>query len=193
LKRLVYILFLIFLFSNTTAQISDTVKVGNTVTYKVHNHQFASWLYWEITNGEILSDNPTQQDSIVVLWNIAGIQTLSVYEETPIHCVGELTSTKIMVIENDYNTELEIPNIFTPNDDGINDYFVIRSILSINNYGINIFNRWGVKVFESNDIKRSWDGYCNGDYCSAGVYYFVIRYGNGANKKERKGFLHLIR
>ena len=85
---------------------------------------------------------------------------------------------------NDYVTvlpvKLKVPNIFTPNGDGINDYFEIgygedgRPINDLNQYFLShklvIFNRWGKIVYESTDYKNDWDGGKLPD----GTYFYVL-------------------
>jgi gliding motility-associated-like protein len=63
---------------------------------------------------------------------------------------------------------INIPNVFTPNDDGKNDTFVVTQ--DPKNIQIDIYNRQGIKVFQSNDYKNDW----NGDDLPAGVYYYYI-------------------
>jgi gliding motility-associated-like protein len=184
---------LIICFTNSFSQVADTVFVGQTKTYKVKNQQNTSWLYWDISQGEILSENPTQSDSIVVQWNKVGMQTISVYEQNVNNCIGETSEIEILVIENDFEIELDIPNVFTPNEDKKNDYFTIGYIFPPENYKITIFNRWGTTVFETHDINYSWDGRISGEYCTPGVYYYVIQYKNKDKIETKKGFLHVFR
>ena len=69
-----------------------------------------------------------------------------------------------------------IPNVFTPqNTDGLglNDYFTIRSY-GMNNYHMQIYNRWGSLIYETNNINPGWDGTFNGDSCPDGVYFYII-------------------
>ncbi len=69
-----------------------------------------------------------------------------------------------------------IPNVFTPqNTDGLglNDYFTIRSY-GINNYHMQIYNRWGSLLYETNNINPGWDGTYDGDTCPEGVYFYII-------------------
>lgn len=193
MRIFVYILFLISWFTNSFAQIQDTVFVGQTITYKVQNQQNNSWLYWEIYDGEIISENPTQTDSIVVKWNTEGLQTLSVYEQTELGCKGKTLEIGVLAIENDFEIVLDIPNVFTPNEDNKNDYFTIGYNYPPENYKITIFNRWGNTVFETHDIKYSWDGRISGEYCTPGVYYYVIQYQNKGNIETKNGFLHVFR
>lgn len=87
-----------------------------------------------------------------------------------------------------------IPNVFTPNSDGINELWSVdlngkKDIRCI------IFNRWGSKVFETTDQLIAWNGLTsNGQSCSDGVYYYTIYYSDpGGEKKDVKGYIHLAR
>ena len=64
---------------------------------------------------------------------------------------------------------LYVPNTFTPNSDGKNDYFQPKGV-GIDEYKIYIYNRWGVEVFYSDNIDLCWDG---GEGVS-GTYSYVI-------------------
>ncbi len=83
-----------------------------------------------------------------------------------------------------------IPNVFTPNNDGINDLLQLRNIP--NEYILKIFNRWGDIIFETlTPNQEFWDGTSkNGKLCIEGVYYYLLQ-----DKQENKktGFIHLIR
>jgi len=85
--------------------------------------------------------------------------------------------------------ELYIPNIFSPNNDAINDLFKIKGLDSGDN--VLIFNRWGIKVYEFSGIHDGWDGRnISGIECSEGVYYYII---TRKEKENLKGFIQLIR
>ncbi|PSK89055.1 PKD domain-containing protein [Taibaiella chishuiensis] len=72
---------------------------------------------------------------------------------------------------------IDMPNSFTPNGDGINDYFFPRQLLSagLKSFKMAVFNRWGQKVFETESINgRGWDGQFNGKEQPLGVYIYQI-------------------
>ena len=72
---------------------------------------------------------------------------------------------------------LDIPNAFTPNGDGINDYFLPRPLLAkgLASFTMNIYNRWGQLIFETTNIEgRGWDGRFNAVMQPEGVYVYVI-------------------
>lgn len=69
--------------------------------------------------------------------------------------------------------EFEIPNIFTPDGDGINDAFKVKAC-GVYDYSITIFNRFGKEVYRSNSLLQGWDGYINDRKASSGVYFYNI-------------------
>ncbi len=82
-----------------------------------------------------------------------------------------------------------IPNIFTPNEDDINEEFFISGIACGENTSIHIFNRWGQTVFESDKpFEEFWDGTINGKRAPDGVYSYLLKNG----KSERRGHLTVI-
>jgi gliding motility-associated-like protein len=68
---------------------------------------------------------------------------------------------------------LYVPNAFTPNYNGLNDVFLVKST-NIEKFHIVIFNRWGNLLFETNDINVGWDGKYNGILVPEGVYVYSI-------------------
>ncbi len=75
------------------------------------------------------------------------------------------------------NCYIGIPNAFSPNGDGINDYFFPRELLSkgVTAFHMEIFDRWGVEIFATDNVNgRGWDGRFNGVLQPAGVYIYMI-------------------
>ena len=93
---------------------------------------------------------------------------------------------------------LTIHNEFSPNGDGINDVFNIDCIETFPNNKLEIYNRWGNIVFETNGYRNDWSGISNGrallsggDELPVGTYYYVIDLGNGS--EPRVGWLYINR
>ena len=88
---------------------------------------------------------------------------------------------------------LFVPNSFTPNGDGLNDYFEVKGIF-ITDFYIVIYNRWGEKMFESDNIENQWDGRFKEKACQLGDYYYHISArGTQTQKKFIKGTITLLR
>lgn len=68
---------------------------------------------------------------------------------------------------------LYIPNAFTPNGDGLNETFGPKGE-GITEFNMQIFDRWGILIFESNDLTVQWDGYIQQAKAPIGVYVYKI-------------------
>ncbi|MDX5428171.1 MAG: gliding motility-associated C-terminal domain-containing protein [Bacteroidota bacterium] len=76
------------------------------------------------------------------------------------------------------------PNVFTPNNDGVNDCFPSKTLPANNCYSLSIFNRWGQEVFSTDRTNRCWDGNLqNGNPASEGTYFFILKW-NGMTLKK---------
>lgn len=90
--------------------------------------------------------------------------------------------------------ELDAPSSFTPNGDGINDYWTVFNTTNYEEYIIQVFNRWGQKVFESRKEFESWDGKNNGLPVPDGTYYFILEYTDKHyGKQTRTGSIAIVR
>lgn len=84
-------------------------------------------------------------------------------------------------LEDDKKQCIKIPNAFTPNADGINDTWVIENIDRYPAALVQVFNRWGQIIYDSNYTTGDWDGYYNGKLMPTGAYLYVINLFNGTN------------
>jgi gliding motility-associated-like protein len=82
------------------------------------------------------------------------------------------TAVKEIRVRN--REHIYVPNAFTPNGDNVNDYFRMRTI-HIEKVEVVILNRWGQKLFESNDVSFKWDGNFKGQAVEMGVYVYKIK------------------
>ena len=89
-----------------------------------------------------------------------------------------------------------MPNTFTPNNDGLNDVFMVEAS-SVMTFEIRIFDRWGDQVYYSTNIEEAWTGDRrgnNGTYCPNDVYNYVAKIkGFNGEAEEYKGTLTLVR
>ena len=95
--------------------------------------------------------------------------------------------------------EYELPNVFSPNGDNVNDFFIPIKNKHIESVDIKIFNRWGQIVFETTESEINWNGKKRGkkSNCSEGVYFYVCIVNelklNGIFSRSLKGNVSLIR
>ena len=105
----------------------------------------------------------------------------------PYFILDKAALNKINLVDCDF--DLIIPNIITPNLDGVNEFFEIQNLPE--NTEIIIFNRWGSLVFSSTNYQNNWNGKnSSGKDLEDGVYYYVIKTMLG---KIDQGFFHLLR
>lgn len=91
------------------------------------------------------------------------------------------------------NEGLIIANTFTPNGDGVNDYFMVPSS-GVTEYHIQIFNRWGTLVFESDAPSVTWDGKTKaGLEVPSGTYFYIVNAKAGDNDHSAQGYVELLR
>ncbi|MGZ3754072.1 MAG: T9SS type B sorting domain-containing protein [Mucilaginibacter sp.] len=105
--------------------------------------------------------------------NITGLNTLGVYHFIFTNAGGCTATVALTVIRADTN----IPNIFTPNNDGLNDVFKIKGLESYPGSQLTIFNRWGNEVYRADNYLNNWDG----GNLAEGTYYYIL------NRKEHSG------
>jgi gliding motility-associated-like protein len=70
---------------------------------------------------------------------------------------------------------LEIPNVFSPNGDGVNDTWEIAGLRGAANCSVEIFNRWGQQVYNSHEYNVPWDGTWKGKPVPVGTFYYIIK------------------
>jgi gliding motility-associated-like protein len=84
-----------------------------------------------------------------------------------------------------------IPNVFTPNGDGINDTWVITYLNTYPGCTVDVYNRFGQKVYNSIGYGKPWDGRVNGNPLPVGTYYWIINPKNG--REQMNGSVTIIR
>lgn len=161
-------------FSNPVVQFNDQSK----------NAKIVSW-NWNFGNGaEAVStvQNPsyTYPDS--------GSYNVTLKVKTDLNCESTVTK-KVKVF--DENT-LFVPDAFSPNGDGLNDVF-IASGNNITKFEMMIFNRGGAMIFQSNDIKKGWDGHVKGVNAEGGVYVYKVNYTANGKTTTTTGNLTLLK
>jgi gliding motility-associated-like protein len=96
---------------------------------------------------------------------------------------------------SDCTDYLWFPTAFTPNGDGLNDFFRPKGI-SITKFHMMIYNRWGQLIFETDNIDTGWDGSVRGAICPTGTYTYIATYEgteNPGKTKKQQGTFILLR
>ncbi len=169
------------------AYLVEGVPAGDAVTLTVlttpANPVGASYV-WTANGQPIGSNNPQVQDEPVEDPTLYKVSITS-----PNGCIS-MDSISLTVIPPQHI----IPNAFTPNGDGRNDFFNVVAKGQIEIVEFRVYNRWGQLVYDNEDPNRGWDGKHNGNPAPADVYvyYIVIRYPDGQEFTER-GDVTLIR
>ena len=86
------------------------------------------------------------------------------------YCTSDSTEQVISISES----YLRVPNVFTPNGDGVNDEFRV-AYRSLREFHCWVYNRWGHLVYDWTDPAKGWDGTINGRPAAEGAYFYVIR------------------
>jgi gliding motility-associated-like protein/uncharacterized repeat protein (TIGR01451 family) len=151
--------------------------VSSTTTTGTFNPATGVWTIGTINTGS------TVTLTITVTVNTTGTY-ISTATITGIETDGNTDNNTSTTVT--YPTDFFIPEGFSPNGDGINEYFVIRGIGNYPNNTIAIFNRWGNKVFEASHYLNTWDGRSTrglkvgGDELPTGTYFYLLDLGDGS-------------
>lgn len=139
-----------------------------------------------------------QPQNVSYLWS-TGATTPTIQVTTPgdyIISATNMCGTLIDTASVDfYFCDIELPNVFTPNSDGNNDYFQMLFYGGLSTFECIIVNRWGNTVREFTNPAFQWDGTDeNGNPMEEGVYFYVARtLTNAGDEIEKHGLVHLVR
>ncbi|PLW92731.1 MAG: hypothetical protein C0592_09275, partial [Marinilabiliales bacterium] len=112
---------------------------------------------------------------------------------------NESVMSNVVCVDIDQCDLYQLPNVFTPNGDGQNDYFMPFPYDFVEKIDIQIFNRWGNVVFTTQDPDIMWDGKSQqtGNDCSEGVYFYICHVYeltlSGLHERTLTGTVHLYR
>lgn len=142
---------------------------------------------WVLGNGD--SSNLASPQ---VVYDSVGTYIVTLTVTDPLGCTATYTDT--IVVDSILPYQVELPNVFTPNNDGVNDLFTYKG-QGVADYSLRIYNRWGAVVRQIVHPAPGWDGKStDGNDATEGVYYFVYNFTDQAGQPhEEKGFLHLFK
>lgn len=146
----------------------DTLYAGeSTILHALPSQSnfFYNWTPAASLNSPNLA-NPTATPPVTI--------TYQVVMSDSFECKRNAEVTIVVIQLSCAESEVFVPNAFSPNNDGDNDVFYVRGNQIKELYFI-VYNRWGEKVFESNDSKIGWNGYYKGVLAEPAVYAYYVR------------------
>lgn len=103
------------------------------------------------------------------------------------------TATDTITLNNGCADHIAFPNVFSPNQDGVNDVFMPNYSGEVKDYHLEIWSRWGQLVFDTNDISKGWNGRYEDTDQPIGSYVFIWRAKLNGEKLEEQSNLILVR
>lgn len=159
-----------------------------TATFHVSFYNADDWTVkyeWRFCHEDGSLDDPYMiryEESPVIVFTQGGMDKIALYVtfskegHQPIVCTGEYWKVeKTPLTIKTSESELSMPNAFSPNGDSRNDTYKPKSFTSIVEFRAIIFNRWGQKLYEWNDVTADgWDGTFNGSPVKQGAYFCLV-------------------
>jgi gliding motility-associated-like protein len=180
--------------------ISDTVYTGENAEIQVRNS--LSGVSYQLLLGEIPLGTPRTGNGADLFLPVpatalnTGLNVTfwvqAAYDSTG--CAATLAGTASVLVLQPVADTVFVPNIFTPNADGLNDEFRIDLGFTPARFELQIYTRWGELVYTGRDAARGWDGRTQGEPAPAGVYFYRLRLETRAGTPhERTGSVTLLR
>jgi gliding motility-associated-like protein len=143
---------------------------------------FASYWAWDFDDAGSGANNTSDLSSPIHSFTEENLYDV-VLIVTSDHGCKDTVSHRVEVIDD----VLQFANVFTPNKDGVNDIFEIKNVEKYPNNKLVVFDRWGVKVYDVNNYRNTW----NAEGLPEGVYYFI--FDSGIGQKTVEGTVTIIR
>jgi len=175
------------LYNTITWRIDDPICFSNIARYRIYykrtpNENFT--LIEEVNSPNIFTYRHYPGD---VISGCYAVSAIDIYGNE-----GEKSETVCI----DECVFYEIPNVFTPNGDGINDILIAKTSSLVEKVDFKLFNRTGMLIFSTDNPRIEWDGTYNGNVVSPGVYFYQCdvyeKRLSGVEQFHLSGFVHVI-
>ena len=156
----------------------------------VNNSTGADSYEWNFGNG--LFDQTSEADNVSTTYEEEGVYVVQLIASNG-ECVVSAEIEIVVYLEAPIS--FDMPNVFTPNGDGVNDYFSLN-LKNVKELDLVIVNRWGNVVFQTNEVDSVWDGIDEktGKPCTEGVYFYKFTLvGDNNEEVNNHGYVHLVR
>lgn len=133
----------------------------------------------EICGNEVVTLGSNLQNNYSYVWedgSSSPVRTVDRPGTFRLTATNECGSASDDIIVRTGGCALGVPNAFSPNADGKNDVFSLSKTISLSSFIMQVYNRWGQKIFESRDQSKGWDGTFAGKRSEVGHYAYVIQY-----------------
>ncbi len=158
-------------------------------------------IYFSPTLNDDFSHIATVDDPSVLTFTHVGVTSVAgCYMVVAVDTSGNSSDfSNVVCVDIDECDLYSLPNVFTPNGDGFNDYFCPFPYDFVEKIDIKIFDRWGLVVFATDNPDIKWDGKNQQTQidCSEGVYYYICDVYEmrlaGIRKRTISGSVHLLR
>jgi gliding motility-associated-like protein len=162
-----------------------TIGVPQSINFTNASINAPNGYVWSFgDNGTSIQTNPSHTFATAAAYTV----TLIAYGNSG---CNDTISSPIIVADT---AGLIMPNVFTPNGDGVNDVFAPNAH-GLKTLDCTIYDRWGAKVIDMDINLEYWDGYTtSGMACTAGIYFYIVKATDVNGKSYNlKGFIQLIR
>jgi gliding motility-associated-like protein len=165
---------------------SDSLELGSYTVVYVNVPQELDTIPY--TYQWLLEDGGTGDARVLIhSFPAEGMYRSALIVSNPVGCAD--SSMRLVEVTD----VLDCPNVFSPNDDGINDYFIISSN-GVSVYNFQVFSRSGIRVYQAEAPLIMWDGRNqSGQELLPGTYFYIIKPVQGTGRFEKTGFIELYR
>lgn len=162
----------------------DSLKVNNLSTGPV-----GTW-NWSFGDGQVSSS----KDPAPIRYPVTLRESVYNITLTATGANG-CSDTKVASVKVLATCLIAVPSAFSPNNDGLNDYFSPLNAFKAINLDFKVFNRWGQVVFETTDWRKKWDGKLKGVAQPSDIFVWILRYTDSRTGEafSQKGTVMLIR